>query len=56
VKDDRVYLGHILECLDADYLGISLSRVRDITERDLPALRAAVVLMPAEMDTRGPTR
>jgi uncharacterized protein with HEPN domain len=55
VKDDRVYLGHILERLDADYLGISLSRVWDITQRDLPALRAAVVPMLAELDTRGPT-
>ena len=111
MKDDRVYLVYILECLDAivgyvsegrnkfladrktqkatlrelqelaestqrlssglkgrhpdlpwaaiagfrnvlvhDYLGISLSRVWDITQRDLPALRAAVVLMLAEMD------
>jgi uncharacterized protein with HEPN domain len=38
-----------------DCLGISLSRVWDITQRDLPALRAAVVLMLAEMETRGPT-
>ena len=38
-----------------DYLGISLSRVWDITQRDLPALRAAVVLILAEMDARGPT-
>jgi uncharacterized protein with HEPN domain len=116
VKDDRVYLQHIVECLDAiadytsegrgrfladrktqkatlrelpelaestqrlsselkgrhsdlpwtaiagfrnvlvhDYLGISLSRVWDITQRDLPALRAAVILMLAETESRGTT-
>jgi len=116
MKDDRVYLKHIVECLDAiadytsegrgrflvdrktqkatlrdlqelaestqrlsselkgrhpdlpwtaiagfrnvlvhDYLGISLSRVWDITQRDLPALRAAVVLMLAETESRGTT-
>lgn len=116
MKDDRVYLEHILECLDAivgytsegrsrfltdrktqkatlrelqelaestqrvssalkdrhhdlpwtaiagfrnvlvhDYLGISLSRVWDITQRDLPALRAAGILMLAETESRGPT-
>jgi uncharacterized protein with HEPN domain len=38
-----------------DYLGISLSRVWDITQRDLPALRAAVILMLAETEFRGPT-
>ena len=38
-----------------DYLGISLSRVWDITQRDLPTLRAAVVLMLAETESRGPT-
>ena len=116
MKDDRIYLRHVLECLDAivgytsegrsrfladrktqkatlrelqelaestqrlsselkgrhpdtpwtaiagfrnvlvhDYLGISLSRVWEITQRDLPALRAAVVLMLAETESRGPT-
>ncbi len=38
-----------------DYLGISLSRVWDITQRDLPALRAAVILMLSETESRGPT-
>jgi uncharacterized protein with HEPN domain len=38
-----------------DYLGISLSRVWDITQRDLPALRAAVILMLAETESRGTT-
>ncbi len=117
MKDDRVYLQHILECLDAivgytsegrsrflvdrktqkatlrelqelaestqrlssalkgrhpdmpwtaiagfrnilvhDYLGVSLSRVWDVTQRDLPALRAAVILMLAETEGRSPTR
>jgi uncharacterized protein with HEPN domain len=116
VKDDRVYLQHILESLDAiigyasegrsrfladrktqkatlrelqelaesaqrlssalkgrhpdmpwraiagfrnvlvhDYLGINLSRVWDVIQRDLPALRAAVVLMLAETEGRGAT-
>jgi uncharacterized protein with HEPN domain len=116
VKDDRVYLQHILEGLDAivrytsegrsrfladrktqkatlrelqeiaestqrlssvlksrhpdmpwpaiagfrnvlvhDYLGISLSRVWDVTQGDLPALRAAVILMLAETENRGAT-
>ena len=116
MKEDRVYLQHILECLNAivgytsegrsrfladrktqkatlrelqelaestqrlssgrkahhpdlpwtaiagfrnvlvhDYLGISLSRVWDITQRDLPALRTAVVLMLAETEPRDPT-
>jgi len=116
VKDDRVYLQHILECLDTivgytsegrsrfltdrktqkatlrelqelaestqrlsstlkaghpdlpwtaiagfrnvlvhDYLGINLSRVWDITQRDLPALRAAIVLMLSETESNGPT-
>lgn len=38
-----------------DYLGISLSRVWDITQRDLPALRAAIVLMLTETESNGPT-
>lgn len=116
MKDDGVYLQHILECLDAvigytseghsrfltdrktqkatlrelqelaesaqrlssalkgrhsdlpwtaiagfrnvlvhDYLGISLSRVWDIIQRDLPALRAAIVVMLSEAESNGPT-
>jgi uncharacterized protein with HEPN domain len=36
-----------------DYLGISLSRVWDITQRDLLALRAAILLMLAETEPHG---
>ena len=38
-----------------DYLGISLSRVWDIAQRDLPALRVAIVLMRSETVSNGPT-
>lgn len=116
MKDDQVYLQHILECLDAiigytsegrsrfltdrktqkatlrelqelaestqrvspalkdrhpdlpwtaiagfrnvlvhDYLGVSLARVWDITQRDLPALRVAIVLMLTDTESNGPT-
>ena len=43
MKDDQVYLG------------ISISRVWDITQRDLPALRAVVVLMLTEAESNDPT-
>lgn len=43
------------ECVCHDYLGINLSRVWDITQRDLPALRAAIVLMLSETESNGPT-
>ena len=45
MKDDRVYLTHILECiahvaqLAHDYLGINLERVWEIVEHDLPELQ-----------------
>jgi uncharacterized protein with HEPN domain len=39
-----------------DYLGISLSRVWDVIERDLPALRSFVLLMLDEAEGRTPTR
>jgi len=75
MKDDRIYLRHILECLDAirvytaespgrfltdrnvlvhDYLGLSLPRIWNIIERDLPPLRAAVEMMLSELEQRGP--
>lgn len=115
MKDDRAYLRHILECLDAiqaytagrrdtffadrktrkatlrelqelaestqrlspslrdrhpeipwpdiagfrnvlvhDYLGLSLPRILDIIERDLPPLRAAVEAMLSELKQQGP--
>ena len=50
MRDDRVYLRHILECLLVhDYLGLSLPRVWDVVERDLPAFRAAVMGMLDEL-------
>ena len=114
MKDDRLYLRHILECLDAigayttrgpeeffndrktrkatfrelqelaestqrlsstlrdrhpeipwtdiggfrnvlvhDYLGLSLTRIWNIIQRDLPALRTAVEAMLRELDSAG---
>jgi len=43
VKDNRVYLRHILECLDA-------IRTYTADERDLPPLRAVVESMLADQD------
>jgi uncharacterized protein with HEPN domain len=54
VKDDRIYIDHILECIEwitrymAEgrdgffYLGIRLDRIWEIIERDLPAFRATL--------------
>ena len=60
MRDDRVYLRHILECVDAiaSYAaegraaflaGLSLPGVWDVVERDLPAFRVAVMAMLEEL-------
>ncbi len=49
MKDDSVYVDHILKCLDwirrftsdGHEGGVSLERVWEIVRRDLPALRRA---------------
>ncbi len=37
-----------------DYLGLNLSRIREIIERDLPALRAAAESILSELDDTAP--
>mgnify|MGYP000987512714 CR=1 FL=1 len=56
MKDDRVYLVHIIECirriaafrntLVPDYLGIDIERIWEITQRDVADLKTVVSGMP----------
>ena len=45
MKDDRLYLIHISECIVHDYLGIDIERVWNILEKDLPLLKKAIQRM-----------
>jgi len=54
MKDDSVYLHHIIEwyriaafrnVLVHDYLGLDIERIWEITRRDVPELKQAVLAM-----------